>query len=102
MRYSEIADGVVLRDEAGNKVCTSSYAAKKGIVQVFLSILRLPRALMHNLELLFSFAYQVIASRNAMMAPGMLIMPFIMKRMEKVPWFARLKVVHMPFQVNIE
>lgn len=34
MRQTEITEGVDLRDKDGNKVCKSTYAAKKGITQV--------------------------------------------------------------------
>ena len=74
MRQREIADGVDLRDENGNKACKSKSAAVKGISQV-------------------------VASRNAIMAPGMLTMPFIMRAMEKKAWFKRMPMMHMPFQV---
>ena len=48
-----------------------------------------------------SFALQVVASRNAIMTPGMLTMPFVMRAMEKKQWFKSRPVLHMPFQVSL-
>ncbi len=42
---------------------------------------------------------QVVLSRNAIMAPGMLLMPFVMQAMERRAWFARRPALHGPFQV---
>lgn len=75
MRNRELSSGVDLKDEDGNKVCRSRSAAAKGIGQVVLS-------------------------RNVIMAPGMLLMPFVMQAMEKRKWFARRTALHAPFQVR--
>ena len=75
MRLTEITNGVDLRDETGEKACTSKSSAIKGIAQV-------------------------VVSRNAIMAPGMLTMPFIMRNMEKRAWFKAKPMMHMPFQVR--
>lgn len=38
-------------------------------------------------------------SRIAMAAPGMIVLPVIMERMEKIKWFSRMQALHGPFQV---
>ncbi|XP_044740415.1 sideroflexin-2-like isoform X2 [Chrysoperla carnea] len=75
MRQTEILYGVDLNDENGNLVVAKSkYAAAKGISQVVLS-------------------------RIIMCAPGMLVLPVIMERLEKFPWMHKIKILHMPIQV---
>ena len=74
MRQNELKDGIDVEDESGNVVGKSRLAAVSGITQV-------------------------VASRIVMAAPGMIILPVIMERLEKKPWFARLSVLHAPFQV---
>eukprot|EP00094_Tigriopus_californicus_P009303 TCALIF_08969-PA protein Name:"Similar to SFXN2 Sideroflexin-2 (Homo sapiens)" AED:0.07 eAED:0.07 QI:8/0.66/0.57/1/0.83/0.71/7/214/1069 len=74
MRQTELLQGVDLRDEDELKVCSSKFAAQKGITQV-------------------------VISRNILMAPGMVLVPVIMQRLEKRPWFARMTFLHAPFQV---
>ena len=76
MRQTELLDGVELTDENGSIICSSKYAAGKGIGQVVLS-------------------------RNIIMAPGMVFLPFIMNAMEKKTWFARRPLLHAPFQVSL-
>ena len=49
-----------------------------------------------------AFLLQVVLSRNAIMAPGMLLMPFVMQAMEKKSWFVRRTAMHAPFQVEID
>ncbi|XP_059095767.1 sideroflexin-2-like isoform X3 [Tigriopus californicus] len=73
MRQTELLQGVDLRDEDELKVCSSKFAAQKGITQV-------------------------VISRNILMAPGMVLVPVIMQRLEKRPWFARMTFLHAPFQ----
>ena len=75
MRQTELVQGVDLRDEKGEKVGKSKYAAAKGIGQV-------------------------VTSRNVIMAPGMLLLPFVMQALEKKPWFAKRTALHAPFQVH--
>lgn len=74
MRQSEITDGIAVFDENGNKVSTSKLAAVKGISQV-------------------------VFSRIVMAAPGMLLLPVVMERLEKYPWMKRVTFLHGPFQV---
>jgi hypothetical protein len=45
--------------------------------------------------------FQVVASRNVMMAPGMLLMPLALRAMEKKHWFKNKTYLHMPFQVRV-
>ncbi|XP_071560273.1 sideroflexin-2-like [Temnothorax nylanderi] len=74
MRQNEIANGVDLVDEDGRKLTKSKLAAVKGISQV-------------------------VISRIVMCAPGMLILPPIMERLEKYAWMQRIKPLHAPIQI---
>lgn len=73
MRQNEIIDGVTVRDSNDMVIGRSRVAAAKGISQVTFS-------------------------RILMAAPGMLILPVIMEKLERYPWFKRLTVLHAPFQ----
>jgi len=72
-RQRELAEGVILLDENGNRLTESRYAAVKGISQVCLC-------------------------RIIMAGPGMTMMPFIMEHLEKKPWFMRYVKFHLVFQ----
>lgn len=74
MRQNELQNGIDVEDENGNVVGKSRLAAASGITQV-------------------------VISRVVMAAPGMLVLPVIMERLEKINWFKRLSVLHAPFQV---
>lgn len=74
MRQNELKFGIEVEDEKGNIVGKSRLAAATGITQV-------------------------VASRITMAAPGMVILPVIMERLERKNWFKRLSVLHAPFQV---
>lgn len=74
MRQTEILNGVDCTDEDGNIVGQSRLAAVKGISQV-------------------------VISRIIMCAPGMLILPVIMEKIEPYPWMQRIKFLHAPIQV---
>lgn len=74
MRQNELKYGIDVEDENGNVVGKSRLAAVSGITQV-------------------------VASRITMAAPGMIILPVIMERLERRDWFKRLSVLHAPFQV---
>lgn len=63
-----------MEDENGNVVGKSRIAAATGITQV-------------------------VISRITMAAPGMIVLPVIMERLEKFNWFKRIQILHMPFQV---
>lgn len=73
MRQNELIDGVTVCDSKGNVVGKSRVAAAKGISQV-------------------------VFSRILMAAPGMMLLPVIMEKLEKIRWFKRLNVLHAPFQ----
>lgn len=74
MRQTEILHGIDVSDSDGKIVGQSKLAAAKGISQV-------------------------IISRITMCAPGMLILPVIMERIEKYEWMQKIKPLHGPIQV---
>lgn len=74
MRQNEISQGIDVADENGNKLTKSKVAAVKGISQV-------------------------VISRIIMCAPGMLILPPIMARLEKYRFMQCIKPLHAPIQV---
>lgn len=46
------------------------------------------------------FSYkQVVFCRILMAAPGMLLLPILMEKLERINWFKRLQFLHAPFQV---
>lgn len=73
MRQNELLQGIEVQDEEGNVVGKSRVAAAKGITQV-------------------------VVSRITMAAPGMLLLPVIMERLERISSFKRMTVLHAPFQ----
>lgn len=74
MRQTEIGGGIELTDDDGKKLTRSKIAAAKGISQV-------------------------VISRIIMCAPGMLILPPIMERLEKYNWMKKITPLHGPIQV---
>lgn len=74
MRQQEILNGITVTDENGNQLGQSKKAAAKGIAQV-------------------------VISRITMAAPGMIIMPIIMQRMEKLKFMQKITFLHGPIQV---
>uniref|UniRef100_A0A667YQP5 Sidoreflexin n=3 Tax=Myripristis murdjan TaxID=586833 RepID=A0A667YQP5_9TELE len=74
MRQQEILNGIAVTDENGNKLGHSRKAAIKGITQV-------------------------VISRVTMAAPGMIILPIIMQRLEKHKFMQRITFLHAPLQV---
>lgn len=76
MRQNELIYGIDIQDENGNNVGKSRVAAAKGISQVILS-------------------------RITMCAPGMLILPVVMEKLEKNKLFRRVSFLHAPFQVTV-
>ncbi|KAI8477856.1 Sideroflexin-2 [Branchiostoma belcheri] len=73
----ELMNGIVITDGNGNELGKSkSKAAKKGIFQVFVS-------------------------RVSMAAPGMLLCPVIMQKMERYTWMQRIQFLHAPIQVML-
>ncbi|KAH8419632.1 hypothetical protein KR222_011179, partial [Zaprionus bogoriensis] len=73
MRQNEIVHGIEVKNADGEVVGQSRLAAIKGIAEVTLS-------------------------RITMAAPGMLILPVIMQRLEKLPAYKRIKWINAPFQ----
>ncbi|KAH8373359.1 hypothetical protein KR009_004091, partial [Drosophila setifemur] len=73
MRQNEILNGVEVKNADGEVVGLSRLAAVKGIGEV-------------------------VISRIAMAAPGMLVLPLIMERLEKLPAYRRIKWINAPFQ----
>uniref|UniRef100_A0A669ET29 Sidoreflexin n=1 Tax=Oreochromis niloticus TaxID=8128 RepID=A0A669ET29_ORENI len=74
MRQQEILNGIAVTDENGNKLGHSTKAAVKGITQV-------------------------VISRVTMAAPGMIVLPIIMQRLEKYKFMQRITFLHGPIQV---
>ncbi|XP_065648635.1 sideroflexin-2 isoform X2 [Hydra vulgaris] len=74
MRQREIINGIAVYDENGAEVGFSKNAAYKGIMQV-------------------------CVSRITMAAPGMLLIPLIMQKLETYPWMQKIKPLHAPLQV---
>ncbi|KAM8708080.1 hypothetical protein ACLKA7_015107 [Drosophila subpalustris] len=73
MRQNEIIHGIEVKNANGEVVGQSRLAAIKGISEVVLS-------------------------RILMAAPGMLVLPVIMNRLEKLPAYKRIKWINAPFQ----
>ncbi|XP_051883667.1 sideroflexin-2 isoform X4 [Pristis pectinata] len=76
MRQQEIISGIAVTDENENKLGESRIAAVKGITQV-------------------------VISRVTMAAPGMIILPILMEKLEKYPFMQRIKFLHAPLQVML-
>ncbi|KAG1677680.1 Sideroflexin-2 [Nymphon striatum] len=76
MRQSEISNGIAVMTKDGEKVTHSKVAAAKGISQV-------------------------VFSRIVMAAPGMMLCPIIMDRLERYRWMQRITPLHAPIQVMI-
>jgi len=74
MRQNEIMNGIAIYDTEGRLATNSKKAAQTGIAQV-------------------------VFSRVTMAAPGMMILPLIMQRMEAKPWFKARPSLHAPFQI---
>ncbi|XP_072177449.1 sideroflexin-2-like [Diadema setosum] len=74
MRQQELMNGIVIYDDNGNEVGRSKKAAVNGISKV-------------------------VFSRIFMAAPGMCLLPVVMERLIKYPWFNRVPALHAPFQV---
>ncbi|XP_060624282.2 sideroflexin-2 [Anolis sagrei] len=73
MRQQELINGITVTDENDNVLGTSRRSAIKGIAQV-------------------------VVSRIAMAAPGMIVLPIIMERLEKYPFMKKIHVLHAPLQ----
>ncbi|XP_061714012.1 sideroflexin-2 [Cydia pomonella] len=73
MRQNEIIKGLEVSDENGKIIGKSQLAPAKGISQV-------------------------VTSRIVMCAPGMLLLPVIMERIEHKPWMQRIRWAHVGIQ----
>ncbi|EDW18921.2 sideroflexin-2 [Drosophila mojavensis] len=73
MRQNEIINGIDVKNADGEIIGQSRLAAIKGISEV-------------------------IISRITMAAPGMLLLPVVMERLEKLPAYKRIKWINAPFQ----
>ncbi|KAL5280692.1 SFXN2 family protein [Megaselia abdita] len=76
MRQNEIINGIDVQDDKGHVVGKSRFAAIKGISQVVLS-------------------------RITMAAPGMLVLPIIMEKLEQNASFKKATYLHAPFQTGM-
>ncbi|KAJ3608529.1 hypothetical protein NHX12_025576 [Muraenolepis orangiensis] len=76
MRQQEILNGIAVTDENGKELGHSKKAAVKGISQV-------------------------VFSRITMAAPGMIILPIIMQRVEKYKFMQKITFLHGPIQVML-
>ncbi|XP_075468613.1 sideroflexin-2 [Ascaphus truei] len=76
MRQQEILNGIAVADENDNNLGYSRKAAIKGIGQV-------------------------VISRIAMAAPGMILLPILMQRLESFPFMKRIRFLHAPLQVML-
>ncbi|XP_072851723.2 sideroflexin-2 isoform X2 [Pogona vitticeps] len=73
MRQQELINGITVTDENDNTLGKSRKAAIKGITQV-------------------------VVSRIVMAAPGMILLPVIMEKLEKYPFMSKIRVFHAPLQ----
>ncbi|XP_043374680.1 sideroflexin-2 isoform X2 [Dermochelys coriacea] len=76
MRQQELINGIMVTDEKDCELGHSRVAAAKGITQV-------------------------VVSRIVMAAPGMVLLPILMERLEKLPFMKRIQVLHAPLQVML-
>ncbi|XP_048074857.1 sideroflexin-2 isoform X1 [Ursus arctos] len=74
MRQQELIQGICVKDRNHNEIGHSRRAAAVGITQV-------------------------VISRITMAAPGMILLPVIMERLEKLHFMKKVKVLHAPLQV---
>nr|XP_037865431.1 sideroflexin-2 isoform X1 [Chlorocebus sabaeus] len=76
MRQQELIQGICVKDRNENEIGHSRRAAAIGITQV-------------------------VISRITMSAPGMILLPVIMERLEKLHFMRKVKVLHAPLQVML-
>ncbi|XP_034787282.2 sideroflexin-2 isoform X4 [Pan paniscus] len=76
MRQQELIKGICVKDRNENEIGHSRRAAAIGITQV-------------------------VISRITMAAPGMILLPVIMERLEKLHFMQKVKVLHAPLQVML-
>lgn len=76
MRQQELIQGICVKDRNRNEIGHSRRAAAIGITQV-------------------------VISRITMAAPGMILLPVIMERLEKRRFMKKFKILHAPLQVML-
>ncbi|XP_037353018.1 sideroflexin-2 isoform X1 [Talpa occidentalis] len=76
MRQQELIQGICVKDKNHNEIGHSRRAAIVGITQV-------------------------VISRIAMAAPGMILLPIVMEQLEKLRFMKKVKVLHGPLQVML-
>ncbi|XP_033040155.1 sideroflexin-2 isoform X5 [Trachypithecus francoisi] len=76
MRQQELIQGICVKDRNENEIGHSRRAAAIGITQV-------------------------VISRITMSAPGMILLPVVMERLEKLHFMQKVKVLHAPLQVML-
>ncbi|XP_062071273.1 sideroflexin-2 isoform X2 [Lepus europaeus] len=76
MRQQELIQGISVKDRSHNEIGQSRRAAAVGITQV-------------------------VISRITMAAPGMILLPIVMERLEKLHFMKRVRVLHAPLQVML-
>nr|XP_004659449.2 sideroflexin-2 [Jaculus jaculus] len=76
MRQQELIQGICVKDRNQNELGLSQRAAAIGITQV-------------------------VISRIVMAAPGMILLPVIMERLEKLHFMRKVKMLHLPLQVTL-
>ncbi|XP_037062245.1 sideroflexin-2 isoform X1 [Peromyscus leucopus] len=74
MRQQELIEGICVKDRDQNELGHSQRAAAVGITQV-------------------------VVSRITMAAPGMILLPVIMERLERLRMMKKVRVLHAPLQV---
>lgn len=76
MRQQELIQGISVQDKNHSEVGHSQRAAAIGITQV-------------------------VISRITMAAPGMILLPVIMERLEKLHFMKKARLLHVPLQVTL-
>ncbi|XP_072827900.1 sideroflexin-2 isoform X1 [Vicugna pacos] len=76
MRQQELIQGICVKDRNHNELGHSRRAAAIGITQV-------------------------VISRITMAAPGMILLPVVMERLEKLHFMRRVRVLHAPLQIML-
>ncbi|NXU21287.1 SFXN2 protein, partial [Pardalotus punctatus] len=97
MRQQEIINGITVTDGDNNELGRSRVSVRMGMgwgtaLPGLTGCFCLQRAAVKGIA-------QVVFSRITMAAPGMIILPIIMERLEKFTFMQRIRVLHGPLQV---